>query len=142
MPPREWLSSFLLMWFPPPPPPGGVRCLANPLSAANWRAAAVELGMPKGGKGGKRPPGPPLRCERGDVKYSLRNASSPARPNGGGSLDNVGVLRSPLEGSPFPLLLSCVDPDGLKEDMSRPSLCARNSFSISSLSSLSCKFKK
>ena len=27
-----------------------------------------------------------LRCESGDVKYSRRNASRPARPSGGGSL--------------------------------------------------------
>ena len=46
-----------------------------------------------GGNGGRRlegiprPSFPARRCERGDVRYSLLNASSPARPRGGGSLD-------------------------------------------------------
>ena len=49
----------------------------------------------RGGKGGSRLEGiprtplsfPPRKCDRGDVKYSRLNASSPARPRGGGSLD-------------------------------------------------------
>ena len=48
----------------------------------------------KGGKGGRRLGGIPLtplslprKCDSGDVKYSLLNASRPARPRGGGSFD-------------------------------------------------------
>ena len=49
----------------------------------------------RGGNGGRRlegiprtPPSfPPRKCDRGEVRYSLLNASSPARPRGGGSLD-------------------------------------------------------
>ena len=48
----------------------------------------------KGGKGGRRLGGIPLnplsplrKCDSGDVKYSLLNASSPARPRGGGSFE-------------------------------------------------------
>ena len=49
----------------------------------------------RGGKGGSRLEGiprtplsfPPRKCDRGDVKYSRLNASSPARPRGGGSFD-------------------------------------------------------
>lgn len=54
--------------------------------------AEVNGGM-RGGNGGMRGlPAPargpmPLRCDSGEVKYSLLNASSPARPNGGGSLE-------------------------------------------------------
>ena len=47
-----------------------------------------------GGNGGRRLGGIPLtplslprRCDNGDVKYSLLNASRPASPRGGGSFD-------------------------------------------------------
>ena len=47
-----------------------------------------------GGKGGRRlggiprsPPSFPRKCDNGDVRYSRLNASRPARPRGGGSLD-------------------------------------------------------
>ena len=85
--------------------------------------------------------------DRGEVRYSRRNASRPARPRGGGSL-----LAVPPE---FPLLSVAVD---IRPGMFRPerwergelppaaatvaamkaSFCARNSFSISSRSSRSC----
>ena len=48
----------------------------------------------KGGKGGRRlggipltPPSFPRKWDNGDVRYSRLNASSPARPRGGGSFD-------------------------------------------------------
>ena len=33
------------------------------------------------------PPSFPRKCDNGDVRYSRLNASRPARPSGGGSLD-------------------------------------------------------
>ena len=47
-----------------------------------------------GGNGGRRLEGIPLppsfparRCDSGDVRYSLLNASNPASPSGGGSFE-------------------------------------------------------
>ena len=89
----------------------------------------------KGGKGGRREWPPARKFDKGEVKYSLLKASKPARPMGGGSLGrDVGVRKSRVS---LVLLLSLEPELGLKFDMSRPSLWALSSFSISSRSSLS-----
>ena len=113
---------------------GGFKPL-NPLSAAICNAAAVEWGIPaRGGKGGRRECPPARKFDKGEVKYSLLKASKPARPMGGGSLGRlVGVRKSRVS---LVLLLS-FEPGGLRPDISKPSLCALSSFSISSRSSRS-----
>ena len=86
----------------------------------------MDCERPSGGKGGRREWPPLCRWERGEVKYSRRNASNPARPRGGwGSLikfakEEFGVLKS--RPSFEPLLLSLFEPVGLKVDMSSPAL--------------------
>ena len=93
----EWADPW-----PPRSPPGGVPPPDNDdrfvwflLKLLSDRGIGPDPGNCgiSGGKGGRRlegiprPSFPARRCERGDVRYSLLNASNPARPRGGGSLD-------------------------------------------------------
>jgi hypothetical protein len=80
----SWFSwfSWLLSWLSFPNP--------KLLSAIEF---IMFCGCGKmGGKlGGMSDVGTPLMCERGEVRYSLLKASSPAKPSGGGSFIEGGV---------------------------------------------------
>ncbi len=72
------------------PPPWLIACLPKELSAME-AMEAVAAGARSGGKppkevtdGGRPAAAADRRCESGEVRYSRRKASSPARPTGRG----------------------------------------------------------
>lgn len=122
-----------------PPPPPGVEGMAFPKGLLSPSCGSIE------GKFGTKF-GLALMCDIGDVRYSRRKASRPARPSGGGSLLAVPPelpLLSVAFIRPGMLRLARCDrgdwpPAAATVAAMKASFCARSSFSISSRSSLSC----